>query len=494
MYTSTRSKIKIPSSLAIINGISTDGGLYVKDIDKEYSLSDLKNLLNLSYQELALKIFNYYFEDIPYHYLKDVVYKAYDNKFDINSIVKMQEVKDCYFLELFHGPTKAFKDVALSALPLLMDISKRIQGKKEKTIILTATSGDTGSAALCGFNDSEDSMMVVLYPTQGVSPIQEKQMLSFASDRLKIRAIDGNFDDAQSIVKKMFNDTSLSTYTKYPLSSANSINIGRLVPQIVYYFYSYFELVRNEKINMGDKINFVVPTGNFGNILACFLSKKMGLPINKLICASNENKVLTDFFNNSEYNKNRELIKTSSPSMDILISSNLERLLYYLTNSQDKVKEMMINLENSGIYDLDDDLKNKLNEFYGNYCDQDETIDMIKKVYQENDYLIDPHTAVGYGVYQKYKKDTLDNTLTIVASTASPFKFPNTVAEALEMNKNENVFELINDISLITKLEIPEMIKKINKDYQKIVWNKKEAYKDLIELLKELNNNEKDNS
>lgn len=487
MYHSTRGNQKVKSSVAIINGLANDGGLYVKDQIKKYSLDELKDLSNLSYQELAINIFKEYLNDFDIKQIEKVVYQAYDEKFDDKDIVVLKNFDKVNFLELFHGPTLAFKDVALSILPLFMRESKEINNSHKKTIILTATSGDTGSAALKGFSYDENTYMVVLYPTNGVSAIQERQMLSLANERLKVIAIEGNFDDAQKLVKKVFNDPDRFKYSpNIPLSSANSINIGRLIPQIVYYFYGYFKLI--EKENIGEEINFVVPTGNFGNILAGFLAKKMGLPIKKLICASNDNKVLTDFFNNKVYDKNRKFLKTSSPSMDILVSSNLERLLYYGCEDIDKVKEYMSNLDSIGKYTIDDTFNKILADFYGACANEQEVNESIKEVYGKYDYLIDTHTAVAYEVFKKYQEASNDQTKTIVVSTAHPYKFPNTIASSIGLGEFNDEFEAIKALKEKTKIDEPDMIKKLYNNYQKTVWKLADSYDNIRKLLMELNN------
>lgn len=480
MYTSTRSKMVVNASEAIINGIAPDGGLYVP---LQINQVKLEELLNLNYQDLAIIILENFLNDFNKEDIKDIVYKAYDEKFITKNVVEVKKCHDCYFLELFHGPTLAFKDVALSILPLLMQKSKEINNVTDKTVILTATSGDTGSAALSGFYYSNNTDMVVFYPTEGISKIQENQMLSFRSERLHPIALKGNFDDAQSLVKKIFNDENVKEYLKKQniiLSSANSINIGRLIPQVVYYFYSYIDLYNTGEIKLNEKVNFVVPTGNFGNILACFIAKEMGLPVNKLICASNENNVLTDFFKTKEYNKNREFYKTVSPSMDILISSNLERLLYLISKDEGKVSKLMNDLNNNGSYSLDSDFKNKLDEFYADFATEKETLEAIKKVWDENDYLIDTHTAVGYSVYNKYVCDTKDNTKTIIASTAHPYKFPKAICKALNI-ADDDEFELIDKLIEKTN-ETSDRINNLNNKFIKEVWSKEEA----VEKIKQI--------
>ena len=356
-FISTRGKKeKIKGSQAIINGICSDGGLYVPESFPDVS-DKLDNLVNLSYKDLCFEILKLYLDDFTEEELKNCINKAYDDKFDCKEIAPTVKVKDKYFLELYHGPTCAFKDMALTLMPLLLETSFKKNNIKEDIVILTATSGDTGKAALEGFKNLNQIKIIVFFPEDGVSSIQKLQMQSQEGNNTYVVSINGNFDDAQSAVKTIFNDEEFKEILKnnnYILSSANSINIGRLLPQIVYYFYSYFDLVRNKHIKLKDKINFTVPTGNFGNILAAYYAKLMGLPVNKLICASNDNNVLYDFFNSGIYNKNRELILTSSPSMDILISSNLERLLFEISSrDSEKVNNLIKDLNNKGLYKLD---------------------------------------------------------------------------------------------------------------------------------------------
>ena len=481
MYTSTRSKMKVTSSNAIINGIASDGGLFYPE---SISKVDLNNLLEKNYKEIANVILKEFLDDFDEKDIKDIIDRAYDEKFDTPNVVEIKKCSDAYFLELFHGPTLAFKDVALSILPLLMEKSKEMNNVKENTVILTATSGDTGSAALSGFYHSNNTSMVVFYPTDGISKIQENQMLSFRNDLLHPIALKGNFDDAQSFVKEVFNNQEMIKYLKEKniiLSSANSINIGRLIPQVVYYFYSYIDLYKIGEIKLFEKVNFVVPTGNFGNILAAYIAKEMGLPINKLICASNENNVLTNFFNEKVYDKNRPFFKTLSPSMDILISSNLDRLLYSIYRDERVVCSLMKDLKEKGSYKLPND-NNALDIFYADFATEQETLEAIKAVYEKDQYLIDTHTAVAYSVYEKYVKKTNDNTKTVIASTASPLKFPKAVCKALCMDYTKDEFDLINDLTNKAQLNTSS-IAKLNKEFKKVVWEKEQAYKQLKELL-----------
>ena len=444
MYTSTRKLKSVTASQAIIDGISSDGGLYVVD---EFPKIDYKSLYGKSYKEMAKIVLTSLLPDYTSDELDYCINSAYSNNFDTDEIVKVKKVNNYHYLELYHGNTLAFKDVALSILPYLLETAKKKHNVTSRTTILTATSGDTGSAALSGFSKINNTSIIVLYPNGGVSKIQEQQMLSFESETSHAFAIDGNFDDCQSFVKKIFNEFT-------GLSSANSINIGRLVPQIVYYFYTYFKLVEDKTINIGDKINFSVPTGNFGDILAGYYAKEMGLPINRLICASNSNNVLTDFFRTGIYNKKREFLKTITPSMDILISSNLERLLYFKSRDINVVKKYMNDLSTKGEFKSNETYP----EFYANYSDDLETLDTIRNEFNTNNYLIDPHTAVAKNVYDKYVKETNDLTPTVILSTASPYKFIKTIAKSLDLDTNKDEFELIDIISNISNTDIPKSI------------------------------------
>ncbi len=486
MLVSTRDikEKEIKSSQAIIEGLSNDGGLFVKKDIPFFNETEFLNLSKLDYYHLAAKIISRYLDDLDEEEVLDIIKESYNGKFDIDELVNLNKTKDCFVLELYHGPTCAFKDMALLVLPNLLKKCHEINNDGAQTIILTATSGDTGSSALNGFKDDKNTKMIVFYPTSGVSAIQERQMLDLASIERRVIAIDGNFDDAQRLVKKIFNDDEIKKESNAKLSSANSINIGRLLPQIVYYFKSYFDLVERSEISIGEKINFSVPTGNFGDILAGFLAMKMGLPVNKLICASNENNVLTDFFNNKKYDKKRVLHKTISPSMDILVSSNLERLLYYVTKSPEEVKKMMDDLDKYGEYEIDK--KYDLSMFDSFYLTETETKEVIKKVYEDNHYLIDTHTAVGYGAYLKYQKESLDKTKTIVLSTAHPYKFPLAILNALGMEETDE-FTAIDKLESLTGIKRPEMINKLNKEYKKTVFSKDEAYNKTKKLIEELN-------
>ena len=467
LYSSTRNgDVKFTASQAILKGLADDGGLFVPDSIPALDVS-LDELAGMTYQETAYAVMKLFLTDFTEEELKACINKAYDSKFDTEEIAPLVQADGAYYLELFHGSTIAFKDMALSILPHLLITSARKNNVKNDIVILTATSGDTGKAALAGFAGVEGTKIVVFYPKNGVSPIQEKQMVTQKGDNTHVVGIKGNFDQAQTGVKMMFNDKDLAAQMDaagYQFSSANSINIGRLVPQIVYYVYAYAKLYANEAISKDEKINVVVPTGNFGNILAAFYAKNMGLPIGKLICASNENKVLYDFFSTGTYDKNRDFILTNSPSMDILISSNLERLIYRIAgNDPQKNADFMKALSTTGKYEITDDMKAQLADFYGNYTDEKETADVIKQLYDKTGYIIDTHTAVAAGVYGKYKADTKDvDTKTVIASTASPFKFTRSVMNAIDSKYDlMGDFELVDELSKLGNVEVPQAIEEI---------------------------------
>lgn len=466
LYRSTRGKEEaVTASQAILKGLSEDGGLFVPEQIPEMDKS-LKELSEMNYQQVAYEVMKLFLTDFTEEELKNCINRAYDSKFDTEVIAPLVEAQGAYYLELFHGATIAFKDMALSILPHLMITAARKNSIKNEIVILTATSGDTGKAALAGFADVEGTRIIVFYPKNGVSPIQEKQMVTQKGKNTLVVGIHGNFDDAQTGVKKIFSDRELAKELDekgFQFSSANSINIGRLVPQICYYVYSYATLMKQGKIAEGEKINVVVPTGNFGNILAAFYAKNMGLPIGKLICASNDNKVLYDFFNTGIYDRNREFVLTTSPSMDILISSNLERLIYRIAgNDADKNRELMTALSGQGKYEITDEMKAQLSDFYGNFATEAETADEIRRVYEACGYVLDTHTAVASSVYQKYLKATGDVTKTVIASTASPFKFTRSVMNAID-SKYDTMgdFELVDELSGIANVEVPKAIQEI---------------------------------
>ena len=466
LYSSTRdSGKKITASQAILKGLSDDGGLFVPDHIPELSLS-MRELVDKSYQEIAYEVMRLFLTDFTEEELKSCISQAYDSKFDTQEIAPIREAEGTYYLELFHGSTIAFKDMALSILPHLMITSAKKNHVENEVVILTATSGDTGKAALAGFAGVEGTKIIVFYPKNGVSPIQEKQMVTQKGDNTFVVGIHGNFDDAQNGVKALFNDKDLEkemAEAGLQFSSANSINIGRLVPQVVYYVYAYVKLLKRGRVGDGEKINVVVPTGNFGNILAAFYAKNMGVPIGKLICASNENKVLYDFFVTGKYDRNREFKLTSSPSMDILISSNLERLIYRIAGDDAaKNAELMAALSRTGGYEITAQMKEQLVDFYGNYADETETAKRIKEMYESTGYVLDTHTAVASAVYKKYVEDTNDAAVTVIASTASPFKFTRNVMNAIDGKYDAlSDFELVDELSKIGSVAVPRAIEEI---------------------------------
>ena len=455
-YVSTRGdKEKISASQAILRGIAPDGGLYVPENLPKLDKS-LEELSALNYREIAYEVMKLFFTDFSEEELKSCIASAYDEKFDTEEIVPLKEADGLTYIELFHGPTLAFKDMALSILPYLMVTSAKKNGLKEKIIILTATSGDTGKAALAGFADVEGTGIIVFYPKDGVSPFQKQQMITEKGKNTSVIAIEGNFDDAQNGVKAIFSDEKLAAELKekgYVFSSANSINIGRLVPQIVYYVYAYVKMLKSGKIAKGDKIDVCVPTGNFGNILAASFAKEIGLPIDKLICASNTNKVLYDFFKSGTYDRQREFVLTISPSMDILISSNLERLIYRLCgNNAEKNAEFMKQLTNEGKYTIDETMKHALVDFEAGFATEDDTISTIKAVFEKTGYVIDTHTAVAAFVANEYRNKNISENRILIASTASPFKFAGSVLKALEGDKEGNIISEWDKISELEKL------------------------------------------
>ena len=436
LYKSTRGNgDKITASQAILKGLSDDGGLFVPDSIPKLDV-DLEALSKMTYQEIAYEVMSRFFTDFTEEELKGCIKKAYDSKFDTEEIVPLVKKGNTFIMELFHGPTIAFKDMALSILPHLLTTAAKKNQVKNEIVILTATSGDTGKAAMAGFADVPGTKIIVFYPKNGVSPVQEKQMVTQKGENTYVVGITGNFDDAQTGVKKMFNDKEMArelAQAGYQFSSANSINIGRLVPQVAYYVYAYVKLMERGEIRNGDEINAVVPTGNFGNILAAYYAKQMGVPYGKFICASNENKVLFDFFRTGCYDRNREFILTSSPSMDILISSNLERLIYRVAgDDSEKNKELMRDLTEKGSYQITPEMEEGLKEFYGNYATEEETADTIRRFFEENQYVLDTHTAVAADVYKKYMEETKDSRPAVIVSTASPYKFTRSVMTAID--------------------------------------------------------------
>lgn len=491
LYQSTRSKAApITASQAILKGLAEDGGLYVPESIPSLTTS-LNELSSLTYQQTAYEVMKLYFTDFTEAELKNCINNAYDGKFDNDEIAPLKEADGLYYLELFHGSTIAFKDMALSILPHLLTTAARKNNVTDEIVILTATSGDTGKAALAGFAEVEGTKIIVFYPKDGVSPIQEKQMVTQKGDNTYVIGIDGNFDDAQNGVKAMFNNRKLAEDLKakgYVFSSANSINIGRLVPQIAYYVYAYGKMLRTGVISEGEKINIAVPTGNFGNILAAYYAKQMGVPIDKLICASNENKVLFDFLETGIYNRKRDFILTSSPSMDILISSNLERLLYLTSGKDsDKTLSLMNSLSEEGEYEITKEMKENMSGVLGGYASESQTAETIKEVYEKTGYVIDTHTAVGVSVYNRYKLINQDNNKTVIASTASPYKFTRSVMEAIDPKYGSlEEFELVDELSRISKVAVPAAIEEIRsaKVLHERVCKKDEMQKVVEEILK----------
>ena len=466
LYKSTRDAEKtVTASQAILKGLADDGGLFVPvSIPKlPVSLGELKEM---TYQEIAYTVMKEFLTDFTEEELKSCIAKAYDSKFDTEEIAPLAKVEDAYYLELFHGATIAFKDMALSILPHLLTTSAKKNQVKNEIVILTATSGDTGKAALAGFADVEGTKIIVFYPKNGVSRVQELQMVTQKGDNTSVVAIHGNFDNAQSGVKAMFENKELEKELNeagYQFSSANSINIGRLVPEVVYYVYAYAKLLQNEEIAEDEEINVVVPTGNFGNILAAYYAKNMGIPIAKLICASNENKVLYDFFQTGTYDRNREFVLTTSPSMDILISSNLERLIYKISGEDArKDTDLMTELKTKGSYAITGEMKANLADFAAGYATEEQVAKTIHDIYEDTGYVMDTHTAVAATVYKAYREDSKDDRKTVIASTASPYKFAGSVMSAIDPKyKGQDDFKLIEELQKVSGTELPNAIKEI---------------------------------
>lgn len=486
-YKSTRdSSVNITSAEAIVQGISKDGGLFVPSEIPSISMDEIVKLGDMSYSERAAYIFAKYLTDFTDAEIRYCTDNAYSTKnFESENIAEISHLfEGTYVLELWHGPTCAFKDMALQILPYLLTTSAKKINIDKKIVILVATSGDTGKAALEGFADVPGTQIMVFYPEDGVSPMQKRQMTTQDGSNVAVCALKGNFDDCQTGVKNIFGDKEIAEKleaNKLMFSSANSINWGRLAPQIIYYISAYATLVKDAEIKAGDKINIVVPTGNFGNILAAYYAKNMGLPVNKLICASNSNKVLTDFLTTGVYDRNRDFITTISPSMDILISSNLERLLYIMTGYNDaQIREWFGQLSSTGRYEVSDDIKAKLKEeFSAGYCTDAETKDTIKRIFDKYSYTLDTHSAVAVKVYEDYKSATGDTTKTVIASTASPYKFSASVLEAIEGKKSDlDEYDMIDKLHELSGYDIPESLaalrtkpvrfsKVISKDEQK---------------------------
>lgn len=481
-YISTRSKNTEPlsSAEAILQGLASDGGLLVPDLIPSIKLKEIKELVKMRYEDRAVNILARFLTDYTERELKECAELAYD-WFDIHDRTRLAIMSDKpenakkinanknnvkAILELWHGPTSAFKDMALQILPQLMRVALKKTGETHEILILVATSGDTGKAALAGFADVPQTKIMVFYPDGGVSKVQRLQMVTQQGNNVNVTAVKGNFDDCQNGVKKIFNDEEIAKQLEscnVKLSSANSINWGRLVPQIVYYFSAYADLISNEEINPGDVVNITVPTGNFGNILAAYYAKKMGLPVDKLICASNINNILTDFLTTGIYDRNRSFFKTITPSMDILISSNLERLLYHETNDSEYVKSLMDQLNSTGRYEIRPELKKKLGKlFFADYAGEDETKETISHMFKNMNYLMDTHTAVAVSVANKYIKKTKDKKPMIIDSTASAYKFAPAVLTAIgeDISKLDE-FAQIDKLYKLSGVPVPQGLAKL---------------------------------
>ncbi len=463
-YQSTRGKVGHTfSAEAVLKGIAGDGGLFIPTAFPEITAKELREMQGLGYRDISFQVMRRFFADFSEEELKSCILKAYDDKFRSAAVAPLVSRADTLFLELFHGPTLAFKDIALAFLPHLLKTAAKKQGLKGEIVILTATSGDTGKAALEGFADVEGTRIVVFFPEEGVSLIQKRQMVTQEGKNAYVIGLKGNFDDAQKGVKEIFTSKTLQALMKgkgLMFSSANSINIGRLIPQVAYYFHAYIKACEGGYISPGEKLNFAVPTGNFGNILAGYYAKKIGLPVNRLICASNKNKVLTDFFASGAYDRNRQLFVTMSPSMDILVSSNLERLLYDISGENcEETQELMELLTKRGNYSITPEMRKKLGDFWGGFADEKETQEAINKVFKAGRYVVDPHTAVAFAVYERYRRETGDRTVTVVLSTASPFKFPRDVLNSLgEETAGLTDLELPAKLAAVASLEIPGQV------------------------------------
>ena len=467
-YQSTRGGEKeVTASMAILQGLAKDGGLFMPSCIPQLDVP-LEKLASMTYQETAYEVMKLFLTDYTEKELKDCIARAYDSKFDTEEIAPLAKADGAYYLELYHGSTIAFKDMALSILPHLMATAARKNHVDREIVILTATSGDTGKAAMAGFADVPGTRIIVFYPKDGVSKVQELQMRTQKGDNTSVVAIHGNFDDAQTGVKKMFGDKDLEAELMgkgFQFSSANSINIGRLVPQIVYYVYAYAKLLEAGEIEKSENINVVVPTGNFGNILAAYFAKRMGLPVKTLVCASNDNKVLYDFFTTGIYDRKREFILTNSPSMDILISSNLERLIYMSTGCDALASgNLMRGLSQEGRYEVTPEMRAFMSDFVGGFATQEQNAATIKKLFDDTGYLIDTHTGVAASVYGNYRKESGDDTKTVIASTASPYKFSHSVMEAIagrEGLEGKDEFEIVDALSALSGVAVPQAVEEI---------------------------------
>ena len=466
MYESTRGSQQYKTAAqAVIQGIAEDRGLYVPQEVPPLPMP-IEDMVGMPYKQVAFEIIRTFFDDYTDEEMKYCTDGAYDSKFEEKDIVPVTKAGGAYFLELYHGKTAAFKDMALSILPYLLTTATKKENEDKKICILTATSGDTGKAALEGFADVPGTEIIVFFPNKGVSQVQERQMITQEGDNTHVFAIEGNFDDAQTGVKKIFNDDAFAEKLAgmgCKLSSANSINIGRLVPQVAYYVWGYLKLVERGVVKAGDPVNICVPTGNFGNILAAYYAGEMGIPVNRFICASNKNRVLTDFFNTGVYNTNREFYLTNSPSMDILISSNLERLLYHLSgNDGAEIRALMEGLEKEQRYEVSPKIREGMKKFWGGTATVEETNATIGAMYREEKYLNDTHTAVGYKVYRDYVKATGDETPTLIASTASAYKFAESVAKSIGLPEEQDGFGYIRAVADKTGVRVPAGLKNLD--------------------------------
>ncbi|HJA51996.1 MULTISPECIES: threonine synthase [unclassified Massilimicrobiota] len=489
-YVSTRGQQRpLDFCDAILQGIGSDGGLLVPDF--ELDQKDLKALQHLSYVDMATEIMTSFVGEQEKEEMRALCQKAYGQNLFPQEVVPVKQAGDVFIAELFQGPTAAFKDMALSLLPHFMTYSLKKKGEQRKVMILAATSGDTGKAALEGFKDVDGTYIQVFYPVDGVSPIQKQQMVTQTGNNVDVVGIQGNFDDAQRAVKQAFQSSALKDLCDEHhvfLSSANSINIGRLIPQIVYYFYSYMTLVNKNEIRLGESVHFTIPSGNFGNCLAGVLAKKMGLPIQKFIVASNKNNILTDFFRTGKYDARREFYKTNAPAMDILVSSNLERLVYMMAQDSQKVKSYMDDLNQNGVYEISSDLLEKIQDvFKAGWLNEDEVLDTIKTCFEQTGYLLDTHTAIGYGVYKEYQKTSGDETKTIILATASPYKFADSVYKALT-DQSLSEYQAIEAVYEKTGVDIPKPLVQLDQKeilHQKVI-DKDDIIHEISQKIKEM--------
>lgn len=489
-YVSTRGQQRpLDFCDAILQGIGSDGGLLVPDF--ELDQKDLKALQHLSYVDMATEIMTSFVGEQEKEEMRALCQKAYGQNLFPQEVVPVKQAGDVFIAELFQGPTAAFKDMALSLLPHFMTYSLKKKGEQRKVMILAATSGDTGKAALEGFKDVDGTYIQVFYPVDGVSPIQKQQMVTQTGNNVDVVGIQGNFDDAQRAVKQAFQSSTLKDLCDEHhvfLSSANSINIGRLIPQIVYYFYSYMTLVNKNEIRLGESVHFTIPSGNFGNCLAGVLAKKMGLPIQKFIVASNRNNILTDFFRTGKYDARREFYKTNAPAMDILVSSNLERLVYMMAQDSQKVKSYMDDLNQNGVYEISSDLLEKIQDvFKAGWLNEDEVLDTIKTCFEQTGYLLDTHTAIGYGVYKEYQKTSGDETKTIILATASPYKFADSVYKALT-DQSLSEYQAIEAVYEKTGVDIPKPLVQLDQKeilHQKVI-DKDDIIHEISQKIKEM--------